>query len=254
MMKTRIVFAAIATGALLSLSGVSVAQDQSDHMLEITEVQVKIGQESNFRASVKAYKDCYEDQGGQGSWVAWPHVGGPGTSYLIVTARSGWAEVGETDAARNSCWSIIEERASPHLDSVTTSFARYMPEWSGIQTEDYTIARIHRFRVAKEKQFRSAVGAMVSILKRADYPHLGRWYDVIGNSSNEPDFFVVSYYRDFAAMDEGRDTPFEAVKAMAGEERADSLWAEFRESLTDDLAYSTVLLRRDTELSRRARE
>jgi hypothetical protein len=253
-MKTRIILAAIATGALLSMAGHSVAEEPRDHMLEISELEVKIGHESKFRSGVKAYQQCYEEQDGKGRWVAWRNVGGAGSRYLIVTSRSGWAELGDENEARKHCWSIIEEQAAPHLDSVTTSFARSMPDWSGNQLEGYDIARIHRFRVADEKQFRSAVGAMIGILTRAEYPHLGRWYDVIGNNSNEPDFFWVSYYRDFAALDERRESPHEAIKAMAGEERADALRTQFRESLTDDLGYFTVLLRRDTELSRRATE
>jgi hypothetical protein len=86
-------------------------------------------------------------------------------------------------------------------------------------------------------------------MKEAKYEHMGSWYDVIGSSSNEPDYFVVTHYDNFAAMDEDRTGPYNVVKEQAGEERADELWDQFGDSLKDDWEYFTVLLRRDTELS-----
>jgi hypothetical protein len=251
-MRTTNAVAVLAGSALLALSAVSVAQDTPVRMLEVTEIGVKIGHEMKFREGVKAYMQCYEEQGGGGNWSAWRNVGGSGISYHIVSFRSGWADLGQTDAARDSCWSKIDEQVSPHMESVSTSFARHMPDWSGSPGDGNTVVRLHQFRVDDGEKFRETVGAITSIMKESDYPHLGSWYNVLGNSSNEPDYFVVAYYKDFAAMDEDRDGAYDAVKAAAGEERAEELWDDFGEALTDDWDYFTVLLRRDDALSRMA--
>jgi len=63
-MKGKIAVAVLAGGALLSLAGVSVAQETPVRMLEITEIGVKIGHEMKFRVGVKAYLKCYEEKGG----------------------------------------------------------------------------------------------------------------------------------------------------------------------------------------------
>ncbi|MCA1777871.1 MAG: hypothetical protein LC637_00380 [Xanthomonadaceae bacterium] len=95
----------------------------------------------------------------------------------------------------------------------------------------------------------SIVGAITSIMKEAEYEHMGTWYDVIGNDSNEPDYFVVSHYNNFAALDEDRVGAYKSVSDAAGEERADELWEQFGNALHDDWEYSSQLLRRDVELS-----
>ncbi|NCO18537.1 MAG: hypothetical protein GW900_00510 [Gammaproteobacteria bacterium] len=249
-MKGKIAVAVLAGGALLSLAGVSVAQETPVRMLEITEIGVKIGHEMKFRVGVKAYLKCYGEKGGEGSWSTWRNVDGSGTSYHVVSSRSGWAELGKVDAARESCWPMIEEQVAPHMESVSTRFARHMPDWSGTPGDDNTVVRLHQFRVEDGKKFREVVGAVTAVMKESKYPHLGSWYDVLGNSSNEADYFVVAYYKDFAAMDEDRQTAYEAVKASAGEQRADALWEDFGDSLTDDWDYFTMLLHRDDELSR----
>lgn len=252
---TRKIAVAVVTGsALLSLAGGLVAQETPVRMLEVTEIEVKLGHEMKFREGVKAYMQCYEEKDGAGNWSAWRNVGGSGTSYHIVSSHSSWAELGQTDAVRNACWSIIDEQVTPHVNSVSTSFARHMPDWSGTPGNDNTIVRLHQFRVEDGEKFREAVGAITTIMKEAEYPHMGSWYDMIGNSSDEPDYFVVAYYKDFAAMDEDRDGSYEAVKAAAGEERADALWDDFGDALTDDWEYFTMLLHREDELSRMAED
>ena len=248
-MKITKAILTLGASALLAASITAVAQDEDEsYILQITEVDIKLGHVSQFREALKPYHACLIENDDDASWSAWRNVGGDGTTYHFVSDMANWAEMDASDEAAEACWSEHRENVFPHVASVSNSFARPMPDWSG-DAEDYSVVRLHQFRVDDGEQFREAVGAITSILKEAEHEHLGSWYDMIGNSSNEPDYFVVSHYENFAAMDEERAGPYKVVSEYAGEERADELWQQFGDALQDDWEYFHDMLRRDTELS-----
>jgi len=240
---------ALGASALLVSSITAIAQEEEEsYILEMTEVGIKLGHASKFREAVKPYNACIAENDSDADWSAWRNVGGDGTTYHFVSTMANWAEMDTPDEAGATCWSEHMENIMPHVNSISTSYARPMPEWSG-DAENYSVVRLHQWRVEDGSAFREAAGAITSIMKEAEYEHMGTWYDMIGNSSNEPDYFVVTHFEDFAAMDEDRAGAYEVVSEQAGEERADELWEQFGDTLKDDWAYFTLLLRRDTELS-----
>lgn len=240
---------ALGASALLVSSMAAIAQEEDEsYILEMTEVGIKLGHEAKFRDAVKPFNACIVENDADADWSAWRNVGGDGTTYWFVSTMTGWAEMDSPDQAGMKCWPEHVDNIMPHVSSISTSFARPMPDWSG-DAEGYNVVRLHQFRVDDGSAFREAVGAITSILKEAEHEHLGSWYDMIGNSSNEPDYFVVSHYDNFAAMDEDRAGPYSVVREHAGEERADELWEQFGDALHDDWEYFHVMLRRDTELS-----
>lgn len=241
---------ALSACVLLGGGTAALAQEEDDsYMLQITEVGVKIGHDSAFREAVKDYHACLEEHEDAGTWSTWSNVGGEGRQYHFVSRMDNWAEMDSPWEAGKACWPEHEEHLTPHVESVSTHYARHMADWSG-EAEGYTVVRLHHFRVDDNSDFRDAVSAITGIMKEAEYEHLGTWYQNIGNDSTEPDYFVVAHYDNFAALDEDRAGPYDTVVKAAGEERADELWEQFGDALRDDWEYFTDMLRREDELSR----
>lgn len=248
-MRISKLFLALGASALLTAGTNALAQDDEDgHILEITKVGVKIGHEMKFRDAVKAYHGCLIENEYEGSWSTWSNVGGEGREYHFVSTMANWAEMDSPSEASKTCWSEHHDSLTAHVNSVSTRFARAEPDWSG-EAEGYSVVRLHHFRVDDGDEFRDAVGAITGILKGAEHEHLGSWYRMIGNDANEPNYFVVAHYKNFAALDEDRTGPYDALVEAEGEERADELWEQFGDSLHDDGEYFTDLLRREDELS-----
>lgn len=249
-MKISKLLFALGAGTLLAAATNAFAQDDDEdgHILEITKVDVEIGHEMKFREAVKAYHECLAEHEYEGTWSTWSNVGGDGRSFHFVSTMDNWAEMDSSSEAGKTCWSEHHDRLTSHVKSVSTRFARAEPGWSG-NAEGYSVVRLHQFRVDDNSEFRDAVGAITGILKEAEHEHLGNWYRMIGNDANEPNYFVVAHYENFAALDEDRTGPYDAVVEAAGEERADELWKQFGDSLHDDNEYFTDLLRREKELS-----
>lgn len=247
-MKTNKLLLALSATAMLGAGAVTAQEEDESYILEMTEVGIKLGHASKFREAVKPYNACIAENDDDADWSAWRNVGGDGTTYHFVSSMANWAEMDEPNPAGEACWSQHVDSIMAHVDSVSTSFARPMAAWSG-DAEGYDMVRLHQFRVDDGEAFGEAVGAITSIMKEAEYEHVGSWYDMIGNSSNEPDYFVVSHYENFAAMDEDRTGPYNVVSEHAGEERAEALWDQFGDALKDDWEYFHAMLRRDSELS-----
>lgn len=250
-MKTTTILRLAAITTLLAPAEAAIAQDSDkSYMLQMTRIEVKVGHSSAFRDGFKAYMDCYEENDGQRNWSVWNNVDGSGDVYHLVSRRENWAELDTRDAASRECWSTIEESVAPHVTSVSSSFARHLPAWSG-QAENYNVVRLHQFRVDESADFRETVGTIAGILKDSDYEHPGTWYSVIGSSSSEYDYFVVEHYENFAAMDD-RVSVHQALVNAVGQERTTELWDAFGDSLYDDAEYGSELLVRVPELSRTA--
>lgn len=248
-MKSSTLILAFGACALLGAGTAALAQEDNDsYILQITKVGVKIGHDTAFQEAVKAYHACLLEHEDAGTWSTWSNVGGDGREYHFVSTMDNWAEMDSPWEAGKACWPEHEKEITPNVESVSTRFARPMADWSA-DADGYTVVRLHQFRVDDGEAFRDAVGAITGIMKEAEYAHMGSWYNVIGNSSNEPGYFVVAHYDNFAAIDEDRAGPYQAVADAAGEERADELWKQFGDSLRDDREYFTELLRREDDLS-----
>lgn len=239
---------AFGASALIAASTASFAQDEEDYILQITEVDVKLGHVAEFREAVKPYNECLVEADSDQSWGAWRNVGGEGITYHFVTDLANWAELDSPSEANQACWGEHGKTIMEHVSSMSTRYARPEEAWSG-DAEGYSIVRLHEFRVDNNRRFRATVSEITSIMKEAEYEHLGSWFNVIGNSSNEADYFVVAHYDNFAAMDEDRPGAYGVVGEAVGAARRDALWDQFGDSLKDDWEYFTVLLRRDEGLS-----
>ncbi len=247
-MKYMQLILALGTCALLAAGSTAFAQENNDgYLLEITKVGVKIGHDMKFNEDVKAYHQCLVEREYEGAWSAWSNVGGKGREYHFVSTMDNWAELDSVNEAVRACWSEHHDSLTSHARSVETYYARHMADWSG-DAEGYSVVRLHQFRVKDGRAFRETVGTIAGTLKEAEYPQMGNWYNVMGNDSTEPDYFVVVPYNNFAAMDDST-SPYEALVEAAGEARAEELWEQFGNSLRDDSEYFTALLRREDDLS-----
>lgn len=242
-MKIKKLCLAISAGMLLASSTSVLAQEDNAHMLRMVRLDVKVGHTSAFREAMRAYNDCYTENGGESSWSVWSNVTGAGDYYYLVSRMDNYAEMGEQDEASRECWPMAEEQIMPHISQFEARYARFMPDWSG-EYSDSTVVELHQFRVEDGREFRETVGEITNILKEADHPHMGAWYRNLHSSSNQPNYFVVSRYADFAAMDEERPSAYRGVADAAGEERADELWDAFGDSLHEDWEYRSELLAR----------
>lgn len=241
----------ISVGAAALATAVQVAaQDDNDFMLDILRVEVKMGHNMQFRDGVKAYTECYADAGGTMSWGVWYNMDGEGNIYYRAAQRENWAELDVRDEAADSCYTILSAQVIPHMDSSATMYVRRMPDWSqDEQPDDSMVARVHNFSVEDHYKFRGAISAVTGIRRAIAPEELGTWYEVIGGSQEDPEYFVVQQYKNFAAMDEDTMGPYGALKEHAGEATADLVWDEYRDSLEDGNAYWSELLKYDEELS-----
>ena len=119
-------------------------------------------------------------------------------------------------------------------------------EWSG-EAEGYTVVKLHNFSVEDGSEFRSLVEEMTGYMKKAEYEHMGTWYDMMGNGHGNADYFVVEHYENYAAMDEKRKSANGVLTDAVGEEKAEEFWDKFGDALTDKKGYwSNILRRRDS--------
>ena len=167
---------------------------------------------------------------------------------MIVSRMDMWAEMDESDAASDECWSVIREQVWPHMDTVERHFARKMPDWSG-DASGYSVVTLHNFRVEDGEAFREVVGEVTGHMKAADAEHMGTWYSTVGSHRWEADYFVVSHFENFAAMDEDRMGANDYLTEAVGEEAAEATWDKFGDAMAEMEPYWTRTVRRDEELS-----
>ena len=243
--KTMICLGAV---ALAISAGTSLAQDDGDYLLEITKVQVAPGHMDDFMAGVKAYRDCYAENNGKNGWSFWRQVDGDQMTVHAVSRLENWAELDSMDEARDSCWQNHSDSFTQHTAAVQTTFARRKADWSGTPGE-FSVVELHNFRVDDGQEFQSAVSEITTVLKEAEYDHLGSWFDVIGGDGDDASYFVVEYHTNFAAMDEDTTGVYETVKNAKGEAEAERMFEAFDDALRDDHEYWRNTLRRVDSLS-----
>ncbi|MDX1626867.1 MAG: hypothetical protein R3323_10160 [Wenzhouxiangellaceae bacterium] len=220
-----------------------------DYMLAIHHVHVKVGDMPAFREGMKAYVECYAENGGEDGFSVWQALDGDRTGFHIVGRFDAWAEFGEEDPTDEKCWGNDEIRKGvfDHMSSWETMYAKRMPAWSG-DASNYSIVKLHNFRVDEGSDFRALVGEITGYMSEAEYAHQGTWYDVQGGRYWDPDYFVVEHFENFAAMDADRQGAYGVVREAVGEERADQLWEDFGDTLEEEGGYWSFTLVRQGEM------
>jgi hypothetical protein len=244
MKKTNNALIAAALSAALVPAALPAQEEESGNgMIQMTRVYLEPASWMKFGSAMEEYVACYAENGGEDSWSAWRDM--EQDVVWIVSSMDGWADMDEgRSEANRACYPIIEDKIGSLVRKVKTEYARYLPEWSG-EAEDYQVVRLHQFTVDEDDDFREIVGEMTSTVKEADYEHVGAWYDILGNDADEIDYFVVSRYANFAAMDEDRPGYYGVMTEAMGEEETDAMWERFYETLAEDgRGYKTVLLAR----------
>lgn len=235
--RIRILSAAIALAC--SLPAVADHHEEGEaYNLAIHHVRAKLDRIPEFRAGMEAYSACLAENDGEEGFSVWRSLNGDRTSFHIVDRFDRWAEMGESDPASDACWGNEAIRAGvfDNLTSWNTSYATKMPEWSG-DSEEYSIVHLHNFRVSEGPEFRAAVGEIMGHVKDAEYGHQPDWFNVMPGGYWQADFFAVSHFADFAAMDEERPGVRAVLNEQVGEERSEALWETWGDAMAEERGY-----------------
>ncbi|QKK01514.1 MAG: hypothetical protein HND55_01920 [Pseudomonadota bacterium] len=229
----------------------AVADDHEtvdDYMISIMDLSIQHGHGMAFREAMSAYMECYADNDGANQWSAWGAVDGEPNRMMLVSRMDMWAEMDSDDPGDEACWPEHGAELTSHIASANRRFWKKMSDWSG-EADDYTVVRLHNFRVEDGDAFREVVGEITGMLKEAEYEHMGTWYGAVGTQRWGADYFVVDHFENFAALDEDRKGVNGVMLDALGEDGAEEMWDRFGDTLSEMEPYWTLTLRRIDSLS-----
>jgi len=227
------IFMFVAMGLLMSNS----VQAQDKFILSTTEFVVKSGHESKFEEGVKAWKACYLENKGTWTWTMWKRYNGKGSVYTLTSRSQNWAELDQSDDAGKKCWQVAMNKIVPHVESTEDNFGTSIPEFSRAGASEWGVVWVSFFRAENSVLFREIVKETSEIIKKAEGDFRSYWYVQNGGGPDAADFYVVTPFKNFAALDVERDGVWKMVENAKGKEETDKLRASFRSTLIDSWAY-----------------
>jgi len=232
--RMAMVFMFVAAGLVLN----KVATAQEKFILSSTEFTIKVGHESQFEEGVKAWKACYLENKGEWTWTMWKRYNGKGSVYSLTSNSLNWAKMDdENDEAGKKCWQIAMDKIIPHVESTEDHFATSIPEFSRTGASEWNVIWVSFFQVENSVLFREIVKETSDIIQKAEGDKRNVWYVSNGGSPESADFFVVTPYKNFAALDVERDGVWKMVENAKGKDYTDKLRASFRSTLENSWAY-----------------
>ena len=227
------VFMFVAVGLLVSNSVLA----QEKFILSTTEFTVKSGQESKFEEGVKAWKACYLENKGTWTWTMWKRFNGKGSVYVLTSRTKNWAELDQSDEAGKKCWQVAMDKIVPHIESTEDNFATSIPEFSRSGASDWGVVWVSNFRVENGVLFRELIKQTSEVMKKVEGDFRSYWYAQNGGGPESADFFVVTPYKNFAALDIERDGVWKMVENEKGKEETEKMRAAFRSNLENSWGY-----------------
>lgn len=230
--KSTKVLNCLAVLVLVSTIAVSdaMAQDENpSRLLSMTEFTIKGGHDTQFREGVTAWKTCYLENDGEWEWNMWRRIQGEGIVYGMTSFMDLWAEMDESDEAGMACQSLAQSMIIPHVETVVRNFARTIPAFSKSAPAPMEAISVYYYQVNNGAKFRSTVASVQDAMRKVEGEPRGYWYSLVGGDLNAPDFFVVTPYANFAAMDAPRDGVWTVVENAEGKETRDQLQADSRD-------------------------
>jgi len=238
----------VISAASLTVPFAASAQEESEtRMLSLLEMHVKAGHNEDFTAGIAAWKECYIEQNGTGSWNIWRRQQGTGNVYVASFSMKNWADLDTPDAAARACRAVAMERITPytHAEKNTNSYARSMPDISR-SGPGGDVLWVSNFRANDSRLMMQVARKVTAAIKEVEGDNRAYWWNVMGGDENAADYFVSTPFENFAGLEQDRDGVWEIVTKVHGEAEADKLRADFMKSMDAGWSY---LFRRVPDLS-----
>lgn len=235
---------------IISSNALAQETDQSQ-ILSLSEFTIKSEHDTQFRAGVKDWIDCYLENDGEWAWNMWRRVQGEGNVYVLSSFMNNWAEMDAEDAAGQECQSIVQNLIMPNIEKYEDNLARTMPELSKSAPIPSNVISVRFWRVDNSSLFIDTVQEVESTIRSVEGEPRGYWYSSIGGNTNAPHYFVVTPYSNFAEMDVEEDSVWSVVEDEHGANKREQLQSDYREAVDVTWLY---MYRRDIELSRPAED
>lgn len=230
----RMTLAICAMGICLAPAGAALAQDDDGaDMGRIFIVDVKDGHGQEFREGVKAYYECYGENGGKKSWNVYTAESGKLGRYAFTFGGRKWAVFDEQEEASKACSDVFEEQFLVHIDKAKSEFTRYMAEQSRVKEGEHGVAWVINFKVGDGMRFVEAISRITEAAREAEWGNFA-WYDVVAGGRHGADFFVVLLEENFAGFDEDNEPLWEMVEGVHGKETAEQLRTDLDETIEKD--------------------
>ena len=216
----------------------ALAQNDGGKLLNMSEITLKPGHESQFIAGVKMWKECYLEQKGTDKFNVWRRVQGEGIMYVLTGLMDNWAEMDKEDAAGKECRMKVLDFIMPHVEKVNYNIARTMPEVSkSTPSEGTKLVWVSFFRVDNGVVFNEIIKETSSLLRSVEGTPRGTWYTFAGGGPDSPDYMVSTPYKGYADLDVTRDGIWKIYEKKNGKKKTDEIRAKFRASIENSWAY-----------------
>lgn len=244
--KARLALALL-SAAVLSLPVTTTAQEPAGHLLSIFEMHVKAGHNDQLKAGIAAWKECYLAQKGDRAWNTWQRQQGQGNVYVVAFRLQNWSALDTPHEPSQKCQSVVTEKIMPHVhtEKGANSYAKLLPAISrNAPVSD--LIWVNNFRADDPRLMLRTIEQIIGAMTEAEGQPRGFWYDVQGGGTDSADYFVVTPFENFSALDDTRAGVWEVVAKVRGEAEAERMRTDFRTSLDDSWSY---LYKRVPELS-----
>lgn len=231
---------------MLLLPVVAFSQNNDNQMLNMTELTIKPGQNSQFMDGVKKYKECYKKNNGTDQWNMWKRVQGKGNVYVLTGLMNNWADMEKPNETGEKCDYVLRDFIAPHVETSTYSISRMMPEFSRTPMEGTKLVMVSFFQVKDVTQFREVVKELTDLHRKEHGEPRGTWYDYIGGGVDSPHYMVSTPYKSYSDMDLPVENIWDMHEKINGKKKSEALKTKGRNSVD---ASWTYLYKLDDEMS-----
>lgn len=150
-----------------------------------------------------------------------------------------WAEMDEKDEASKECYIIVLNDILPHVEKTNDRLSRTMPEFSMDMdaTPDMDVIWVTYYKVNNSDDFKEIIKDVSAAIKAKEGSRRAWWYSNIGGPSENPDYFVSTPFKNYAALDIERDSPAKIYEDAVGEKKAAEMIKKWRATVDDSWSY-----------------
>ena len=215
----------------------ALSQNDGSKLLNMSEITVKPGHESQFIAGVKMWKECYLENKGTDKFNVWRRVQGEGIMYVLTGLMDNWAEMDKEDAPGKECRMKVIELIMPHVEKINYNIARTMPELSRGPAEGTKLVSVMFVRVTNDAAYNEAIKETTSTVRSVEGSPRGTWYSFVGGGPESPDYMVSTPFKGFADLDIKRDGVWKVYENKHGKKKTVELRAKVRAAVENSWSY-----------------